>query len=651
MTTLSWIILAILGGFAAGRLSPEEIDAASSVIGRWIVRAAIAACVVGGVWLIIRAGRHADGDRAGYAFAAAALSIAGVTWLLFTAGKPRRTATEEIAWVEKSKKRAKVGDEVPEEIANEPRYADRVKTVHVAKVTFAYTLGGDEHSATKDTEVSDEVATLAAAAGKVTSSHRATKRFTYSLEVERSIAAGASVPDDVAGLAAAAGKFTSQRGWSFASLVVGKDGRWSTSKLQPLLWTFAVLFGLVSFFWLAEALDPQGKTDFAKDDLPDEYYLLLGGPFAAAIVAKAFTSWKVENGTVVKPDAERTWNPIEGISQAVSDDAGNVDLVDMQYFLFNLVALAVYLALLARHLSEGFPSIPEPIFGLTSAAALAYVTKKGVERSVPTVTSVVPARVRPGDSVEVTGQNLVPDHVTPPAVQVGGRKAAAVEVTPSDARGVDRITVAIPPSVETGVQKLVVVPVGGAPSAGTDLEVVGIAISAVTPDPVPDDTGTIVSISGSGFGEDTGGEVHLGARKLLVVSWAPTQIVASLPRPLGIASAKGVVLRVTGGGSEGTHAVQVQGLSVGAVRPSPIRLTAGTRIVVPGTGLGDERLKARLDGQRLEIVSRSETELVARLDPELLERKQYAEADEASLTLSRDGGPVAKATVSVEAAS
>ena len=74
------------------------------------------------------------------------------------------------------------------------------------------------------------------------------------------------------------------------ALVVGTDGRTSTSKLQATLWTFAIAFALLSL------LIARKFASFSSG-LQEEYLFLLGGPFAAAIAAKAITDTKAATGT------------------------------------------------------------------------------------------------------------------------------------------------------------------------------------------------------------------------------------------------------------------------------------------------------------------------------------------------------------------
>ena len=84
------------------------------------------------------------------------------------------------------------------------------------------------------------------------------------------------------------------------AFAVGKDNRLSTSKLQVVLWTIAIVFAF--FFFLFQIL--KGASGAAFNSLDPAYLLLLGGPFAAAVLAKAATTSKTNEGTVQQVPAD-----------------------------------------------------------------------------------------------------------------------------------------------------------------------------------------------------------------------------------------------------------------------------------------------------------------------------------------------------------
>jgi hypothetical protein len=214
--------------------------------------------------------------------------------------------------------------------------------------------------------------------------------------------------------------------WKFPNaknMILGKDGRLSTSKFQAALWTFAVLFALFSLFYgfvivqlfggllgfgWAESLEQplgQGFDDFLGHDLDETYLLLLGFPFAAAITSKGIVAEKVASGTIVKAEKD----PAEGgssLAELVSDDDGNSDLGDFQYLLFNLLAIGYFLLQFLSDPGSGLPSMPDTLVGLTGVAAATFVAKKGIYRDPPVLLGVLPPSARPGEQFTVYGKQL-----------------------------------------------------------------------------------------------------------------------------------------------------------------------------------------------------------------------------------------------------
>jgi hypothetical protein len=84
-------------------------------------------------------------------------------------------------------------------------------------------------------------------------------------------------------------------------LIIGKDGRFSTSLTQAALWTLALSYGLL-YLLLRSNLCTGGTscvpTPTAFDELDATYLFLLGGRFAAAAAAKVTVATKVSAGTI-----------------------------------------------------------------------------------------------------------------------------------------------------------------------------------------------------------------------------------------------------------------------------------------------------------------------------------------------------------------
>jgi hypothetical protein len=194
---------------------------------------------------------------------------------------------------------------------------------------------------------------------------------------------------------AVAAEGTRRRFWY---IFLGTDDRVSTSKVQFALWTLALAWALlVIAFHLA--VYPPGTLD-------PRYLLLLGLPAGAAVGAKAITMGQKANGTVSK-------NPIpyekkkagDAVKEIVSNDQGDLDLGDAQYFLFTLVALTAFF-IAFFHAPAKLPVLPDTLVGLTSASAAAYVAKKAASSTPAKITAVSPQKGPANAPVKVFGSGM-----------------------------------------------------------------------------------------------------------------------------------------------------------------------------------------------------------------------------------------------------
>jgi hypothetical protein len=164
------------------------------------------------------------------------------------------------------------------------------------------------------------------------------------------------------------------------ALFIGLDDRTSTSKLQPLLWTYAILWALISL------LAGGGVEEFEEalgQELGEEYFLLLGGPYLVAIASKAKTTSDVNRAAETgaedpKPrkSADVPSGPKERIAEIVTNDEGSVDLGDFQYAAFTLLTLTFFVWAFIASPSEGLPAIPGTLLVLTGVSQAAYLGKK-----------------------------------------------------------------------------------------------------------------------------------------------------------------------------------------------------------------------------------------------------------------------------------
>jgi IPT/TIG domain len=226
------------------------------------------------------------------------------------------------------------------------------------------------------------------------------------------------------------------------ALAIGEDGRASTSKVQVLLWTFALLYALTFLLVWGRAVgcDGEDREDLicrraavarttlgrlVEAPLDTEYYSLLGLPTLAAIAARKMTQNKLDRGEktkesidealgiqgrgVQKRELKKQAGVSRGLSEVITNDRGETDLIDFQYFAFNLVALGYFVLEFVDTPLAGLPEIPPTLLALSGVAVAAYSGKKALEKdAVPTITAVVPRRVRlsAGSKVIVTGSGF-----------------------------------------------------------------------------------------------------------------------------------------------------------------------------------------------------------------------------------------------------
>jgi hypothetical protein len=212
--------------------------------------------------------------------------------------------------------------------------------------------------------------------------------------------------------------------FGYLEITLGADGRFSTSKSVVALWTLMLATSLMFMSGLAWFTTVDGKDVFGGDW--NSYFLLLGGPFASAVLAKGIVASAVnkdpaaksstpsQSGTAIASSTQSNVSPAG--SDLVSNDAGDTDLVDSQYVIFSLVAIAYFVgALVAAVVKFGgsadaaavvLPSVPSALLGLTSLAALTYVGNKAVSTQGLRVVKMAPNPVPANSVVTITVVNL-----------------------------------------------------------------------------------------------------------------------------------------------------------------------------------------------------------------------------------------------------
>ena len=235
--------------------------------------------------------------------------------------------------------------------------------------------------------------------------------------------------------------------WGSASVLLGADGRVSTSKSSMWLWTLGLAYAIL-YLTGVRIFDARTTSDIFGSGTWDDYLILVGGPFAAGVLAKYTVVSQVSSGAM-KSVVPETANPTAvgvqaamatqgtsdggtagqgrstGLSDVVSNDDGGLDLVDAQYFVFNLVAFAYAAGVFLAHNFDAhitaasgqkyaLPAIPGVLLALTGASAATYVAHKAVQVSGPRISFVSGTRAK-DDSITVTiaGTGLVPAGAQP----------------------------------------------------------------------------------------------------------------------------------------------------------------------------------------------------------------------------------------------
>jgi hypothetical protein len=189
--------------------------------------------------------------------------------------------------------------------------------------------------------------------------------------------------------------------YGFIDIIIGADGRVSTSQTVVCVWTcvfasaLVIMTSLVAFGPLTPGQAFRTGSDW------DTYLLLLGGPFASAVFAKGIVSYRTRQD----PDSKSATSAAAGTANAmsttvaaapsaadiVSGDSGAPNLVDTQYTMFSLIAVFYFVGVFIANLNKyvagtvtadtavWLPQIPSALLGLTGLASLTYVGNKTVQ--------------------------------------------------------------------------------------------------------------------------------------------------------------------------------------------------------------------------------------------------------------------------------
>lgn len=142
------------------------------------------------------------------------------------------------------------------------------------------------------------------------------------------------------------------------ALVIGEDGRPSTSKLQMLVWTAAVIFAFLAIYQVRFALGYRGDLP----GVPTNLLLAMGISVVTAVSAKSIA---VKAAAVASTP---TTPASSGKSGIFCDDSGMPDMGKVQVMLWTLIAVGIFLAEVFAILQS--PNCPafDPAAGHTTCA-------------------------------------------------------------------------------------------------------------------------------------------------------------------------------------------------------------------------------------------------------------------------------------------
>ena len=276
--------------------------------------------------------------------------------------------------------------------------------------------------------------------------------------------------------------------------IIGSDGRFSTGLTQLAIWTIAVGTGLG--FLLGRSMFEGIQLSVALPaETWDDYLILLGGPFAAAVLAKGIVTYKVDAGTLQKSEPAGPH-----IAQVATNDSGAVDLVDSQYLLFNVIALGYFVITLVN--TAVLPTIPPTLLAMTSGTAALYVANKAAQRNAPSITSVSPRTAAPGDIVTILGGNFDPgdraDLLRRITLTISGYQRTIYPKPTNDTLAV----FTVPADVPAGKRTLKLTSSAGVETTDEDIEILPSAVEIIEASPPYIQPGGLMTLTGRNFRTD-----------------------------------------------------------------------------------------------------------------------------------------------------
>ena len=214
------------------------------------------------------------------------------------------------------------------------------------------------------------------------------------------------------------------------SLVIGEDGRPSTSKLKPYLWTVVVVYSYVTIY----AARYRFGAFNAISDFPPSLLLAMGFSAVTAVTAKGITESKQAKGQLNKPPVESNQVKTEAMASdgepatppppdntagpgaIFQDDQGFPDLAKIQTMIWTLIAIVTYLFYVSRAvsgitsldtaMSTKMPDIDQVLLVLMGLGDAMYIGDKLVTTDVPVISGVAPTEGKVGQEIRLLGSKF-----------------------------------------------------------------------------------------------------------------------------------------------------------------------------------------------------------------------------------------------------
>lgn len=185
-----------------------------------------------------------------------------------------------------------------------------------------------------------------------------------------------------------------------SKLIVGADGRYSSSKIQFFLWTLVVIFAYVTVF---VARVSKGNSEVISE-IPANILIAMGFSATTMTVAKGITSSFATNGQVNKTQAAEA-----SLSTIFCDDDGFPDLSKIQMLAWTLIACFMYISRLTLAMRVDPPALPDidpAMMVLMGLGQGAYLGKKLTTTDTPRLTGVSPASGPVNTPITLSGMSF-----------------------------------------------------------------------------------------------------------------------------------------------------------------------------------------------------------------------------------------------------